>query len=184
MRRVVSYFFQGLVFLVPIALTAWLIASVFVTLDGWVRGSLGIAFPGSGVVLTLVFVTLIGVFASHFFTRRLFVVFERVIERVPVVKLLHGSVRDLMNAFVGPDRRFDRPVLVDLSAQGQVRALGFVTRESLDPYDLPDSVAVYFPQAYNFAGQLVIVPRTAVRPVALPPSEVMTFIVSGGISGR
>jgi len=45
-------------------------------------------------------------------------------------------------------------------------------------------VAVYFPQAYNFAGQLVIVPRAAVTPVAVDASDAMAFIVSGGVTGK
>jgi uncharacterized membrane protein len=88
-----------------------------------------------------------------------------------------------MSAFVGPERRFDRPVIVDLSPGGGVRAIGFVTRDSLAAYGLADSVAVYFPQAYNFAGQLVVVPRAAVKAIDVPSADVMTFVVSGGISG-
>jgi hypothetical protein len=48
----------------------------------------------------------------------------------------------------------------------------------------PEDVAVYFPQAYHFAGQVVIVPGTAVVALPLDSSEVMAFVVSGGVSGK
>jgi uncharacterized membrane protein len=73
-------------------------------------------------------------------------------------------------------------VLVDLQPGGAVRALGFVTRDSLSSYGLPDSVAVYFPQAYNFAGQLVVVPRAQVTRLTADSADIMTMIVSGGVS--
>jgi uncharacterized membrane protein len=184
MQRLISYFLQGLVFLVPLGLTMWVVAGVFLAVDGWVRGEAKILFPGAGVLAMLIVVTLVGALSSLLFTRPLFVLFERLISRVPVVKIVYGAVKDLMSAFVGPERRFDRPVVVALDPAAHVRALGFVTRESLDPYGIPDGVAVYFPQAYNFAGQVVIVPRSAVIAVTAPASEVMTFIVSGGVSGK
>ena len=49
---------------------------------------------------------------------------------------------------------------------------------------IDDHVAVYFPQSYNFAGQVLIVPRASVTPLASQSADIMTFIVSGGISGR
>jgi len=70
-----------------------------------------------------------------------------------------------------------------LSAESSLRVLGFVTRDALSGLKMPDHVAVYFPQSYNFAGQLAVVPREHVELLEAPSSEVMTFIVSGGISG-
>jgi uncharacterized membrane protein len=61
--------------------------------------------------------------------------------------------------------------------------LGFVTRTGLRPLGLADHVAVYFPPAYNFAGNVLAVPESLVVPLEIPSSELMTFIVSGGVSG-
>ena len=150
--------------------------------DSWTR-VLGIKWPGVGLLLTFLVVTLVGFMGSHFFTRQFVQAFGRLLERLPVVKMVYGAVKDMMNAFVGPERRFDRPVLVELSAGSGIRALGFITRESLAHLGLAEDMAVYFPQAYNFAGQVLVVRRSAVTPLEAPPSQVMTFIVSGGISG-
>ena len=190
MKRVVSYFVRGLIIVVPIALTLWLLGGVFVSIDGVMREQLGkvvpwAALPGIGFLGTIALITAVGFLGSHFFTRGLVQAFGVLLERVPVVKMLYGALKDLMKAFVGPERRFDKPVLVSFHPQGGgPRALGFVTRDSLTHLGLTEDVAVYFPQAYNFAGQLLVVPRTAVTALTVPSADAMTFIVSGGISGK
>jgi uncharacterized membrane protein len=187
MNRLARYFVQGLIVLVPIALTFWLLGGVFVTLDQWTREQLqylhpSAALPGVGLLTMFLLILGTGFLASHFFTRRLVLGFERVLDRLPVVKMLHGALRDLMSAFVGPERRFDRPVLVEMP--GGLHAIGFVTRDAMAAFGRDDEVAVYFPQSYNFAGQVLLAPRSAIKPLSVPAADVMTFIVSGGISAR
>ena len=108
---------------------------------------------------------------------------DLVFTRAPLVKILYTSIKDLIEAFVGDRRRFNRPVLVTLGGPPSVEALGFVTCDDLSPIGAAGRVAVYFPQSYNFAGNLVIVPLESVRPINADPGRVMAFIVSGGISG-
>ena len=103
--------------------------------------------------------------------------------RLPFVRLLYSSTRDLLNAFVGEQRRFDKPVLVTLYPGGGARAFGFVTQESLAHFGLADHVAVYLPQSYNFAGTLLVFPTAQVERVAVDSADVMAFIVSGGVAG-
>jgi uncharacterized membrane protein len=189
MKRIIFYFVQGLIIVVPVALTFWLLGGLFVAVDQAVRRLLGKLLPGQllpglGVLAMLALILAVGFLGSHFFTRPLIRAFGRLLERVPVVKMLYGALKDLLSAFVGPEKRFDRPVLVTLPAAGGLRALGFVTRDSLVHLGLADDVAVYFPQSYNFAGQVLIVPKSAITPVEAPSAEVMTFVVSGGVSGK
>jgi len=70
-----------------------------------------------------------------------------------------------------------------VSPGSTVRIAGFVTRESLDTIGMADMMAVYIPQSYNFAGNLIIVPKEQVIPIDIESGKVMTFIVSGGVSG-
>ena len=93
----------------------------------------------------LTLITLVGFLGSHFFTRRLVQAFGRLLERVPVVKMLYGALKDLLSAFVGPERRFDRPVTVTLSPGGGLRALGFITRDSLAHLGLAERRGGVFP---------------------------------------
>jgi uncharacterized membrane protein len=184
MRRIVNYFLQGLIFLVPITLTLWAAGSTFLAIDRGFGRLMRLPIPGIGFLAALVGVTVFGMLASNFFTSRVLQFFERQIDRLPLLKLLHTSLKDLMSAFVGEKRRFNKPVIVDLDAGGHIKALGFVTRDTMERYGRPDDVAVYFPQAYNFAGQVVLVPRSAIAAIPSESADVMAFIVSGGVTGK
>lgn len=177
-KRLLRYFVRGCLVLVPLALTAWLI---FVTLR-FIDQLLALPIPGLGFVVTISIVTLVGVFTSNVIGKRVFQLVDRFLSGMPLVKLLYNSLKDLIRAFVGDHKSFDRPAAVLMSPSG-ARVLGFVTRDALHALGMPDHVAVYFPQSYNFAGQLAVVPREHVELLDAPSAEVMTFIVSGGISG-
>jgi uncharacterized membrane protein len=142
-----------------------------------------VGVPGLGFVLTVVVITLGGFLTSNVVGRAAFDVTDRWLTRVPLAKLVYTSIRDLINAFVGDKKRFDRPVAVTLAPGSRIRALGFVTRDGLDSLGMGDQVAVYFPQSYNFAGNLLVVPRDQVEPLKVSTTDLMTFIVSGGVSG-
>lgn len=177
MRALARYFLRGLVVTTPVALTLYVCWAVFVRLDGWI----GLPVPGAGFVLTLVLITIIGFLASNLVTRGIVSLVEDALRRLPFVRLLYTSTRDLLNAFVGEQRRFDKPVMVQLHPGG-VGALGFVTAESLERLGLAGYVAVYLPESYNFAGNLFIVPADQVRRLAAESADVLAFIVSGGVS--
>jgi uncharacterized membrane protein len=179
MRRLVNYFFRGLIVTAPLAVTAYVCYRIFVAVDSW----LGLPIRGAGFVATLAVVTLSGFLASTILARSLVGVLDSVMNRLPFVRLLYSSTRDLLNAFVGEQRRFDKPVLVRLYPGGAARAFGFVTQESLTQFGLADHVAVYLPQSYNFAGSLLVFPAADVVPVTAPSADVMAFIVSGGVAG-
>ncbi len=178
MARLLNYFLKGLVLLAPLAITLYVCVRVFATIDGW----LGLPIPGVGFVATVVLITLFGFLASSFLTRRMLSVVEGVLERLPFVRLLYSSTRDLLNAFVGEKRRFDKPVIVAPFPGSQARAIGFVTQESLTSMGMQEQVAVYLPQSYNFAGSLLIFPTSAVEPLDAESADVMAFIVSGGVT--
>jgi uncharacterized membrane protein len=185
MKRLIRWFLQGLIYFVPIALTVFVLVTCFRAIDGALGRLIGIEVPGAGILILVVLVTVLGFLLSNYLSRRVLGVVEVVLDRLPVVKLLHSSVKDLLGAVVGEDRKFDTPVAVEVIPGSGVRAFGFVTRHSLDEVGLPaDVVAVYLPQSYNFAGQLIAVPRARIQQVKGESAEIMAFIVSGGITGR
>jgi uncharacterized membrane protein len=179
MQRLANYFLHGLVFLVPIALTIYAFVWAFRLVDGW----LGLPVRGLGILVTLVTITVFGFLASNFVTRRILARFEAFFARVPIARFLYSAVKDLMGAFVGEKRRFDRPVVVDVFPGAGIRCLGFVTRDSLAAWDLHDCASVYFPQTYNFAGYMALIPKDRIKPIRIDGAECMAFIVSGGITG-
>ena len=178
LRRLLTYFFRGLVFLAPAAITIYICMVVFQTIDGW----LGLPVPGVGFLVSLVLITVFGFLASGVIARGAVAALDDVLERLPFVRFLYSSTRDLISAVVGEKRRFDQPVLVRLFDNGSAHVLGFVTQESLSPLGLDDWITVYMPHSYNFSGQMYIFPRASVRPVQANPSDVMAFILSGGVT--
>lgn len=178
MKQLVKYFLRGLVLIAPVGITLYICYVVFVAIDRL----LPTPIPGAGFLITIAAVTLVGFLASNLLARTALSLIERLLERLPFVRLLYSSTKDLLNAFVGEKRRFDKPVLVSLQPGGAVRAFGFLTQESLDVIAAPGHVAVYLPQSYNFAGQVLVVPSAQVTPLPVASSDVMAFIVSGGVS--
>ena len=176
--RIVAYFFRGLILLAPLAITVY----VCVFLFRWIDGLLRLPVPGAGFVATLILITLVGLLASNLLTRGAISIFDRILSRLPFVNLVYGSTRDLVKAFVGEKRRFDKPVLVQLVPGSSAHVLGFVTQESLTRLGLDSMVSVYVPQSYNFAGQLFIFPTSNTQRLDASSSAVMAFIISGGVT--
>jgi uncharacterized membrane protein len=179
MKTLVKHFLNGCLVIVPAVVTLYAVYLVFIKVDGLLR----LRVPGLGFVVTLAAITLVGALAGNVVGKRLVGLPDRLLARVPLIKVLYTSLRDLMAAMVGERKTFDRPVLVTLSADGAVRAFGFITRDDLSRFGLHDHVAVYFPQSINFAGQLIVLPRARVQPLDAEPAELLPMIVSGGIAG-
>jgi len=178
MSRLLNNFFRGVVLLAPLAFTVYVCVRVFATIDGW----LGIPIPGVGFVATVALITLFGFLASSFITRQMLSVVESVLERLPFVRLLYSSTKDLLNAFVGEKRRFDKPVLVEISNDRAVKVFAFLTSDSLASLGVADHVTVYMPQSYGFAGHILVVPADRVTRIDADAAEVLAFIISGGVT--
>jgi uncharacterized membrane protein len=178
MSRLFNYFLRGLVVVVPLALTVYVCVVIFKTIDSW----LGLPIRGVGFVLALVLITLVGFMASSIITRSLIGALDRMFDRLPFVRLLYSSAKDMLNAFVGEKRRFDKPVLVSLSADGTLKVLAFLTSDSLGTLGIANQVTVYMPQSYGFAGHILVVPASRVERIDADAAEVMAFIISGGVT--
>ena len=189
--KIATFFFRGLLVVVPIGLTLWVLYFVANKLDRLLMWALEritgqpspleLPVPGFGLIVTVALVSLVGLLASTAVTRWVFRLVDQVFHQLPLVRILYGSIKDLIGAFVGDKKSFNTPVVVE-SDMG-VHFLGFQTRDDLGDMGLADHVAVYFPQSYNFAGNVLVVPRSKVRPVEVDATLAMTFIVSGGVSG-
>lgn len=181
-KRLIGYFLKGLLVFVPVVLTVFAAVWAVTELDTLLRNLLKAEVPGQGIAITVVGITVIGFLASHWIGRWLFELVDAIFARVPLVKLLYGSLRDFIAAFAGERKSFDKPVIAEM-ADGGPSVIGFVTREDLACLGLPGKVSVYLPQSYNFAGQLLIFPAERIQPLAIDSSTAMAFLVSGGVAG-
>jgi len=177
-RLVAKYFLQGLFYIIPTAVTIYVIFYLVVLLDSLIE----LDIPGLGILLILVGVTLVGYLGTNFFLNYLRPV-ERAIESTPLIKIIYSSMKDMMNAFVGKKKQFKKPVLVKMGGQFEGERIGFITKDDLSELGIgKEKVAVYFPFSYAISGQVYIVPRKNVSLINASSTEVMKLIISGGVT--
>ena len=178
MKRLTKYFFEGLLVLVPLVATIYVIYAVFTNIDSIFKFSV----PGMGFLVTVLTITVVGFISSNFIAKRLVKLVDTIFAKLPFTKMIYTSIKDLISAFVGDKKSFDKPVLVTVSRESNIQVIGFVTKDSLENLGLSDKVAVYLPQSYNFAGNLLVVPKEHITALSVDSGDIMAFIVSGGVT--
>ena len=176
MNWLIKNFLRGLVIVVPIALTAYLAYQAFVRLDQLLQ----VKTPGLGLAILIAAIIAIGVLAGNFVGRRFFSLTEKLFTKAPIVRIVYAAIKDLLEAFVGNKRRFDRPVSVQVT--DHVRIFGFVTQDDLGALARPGDVAVYVPFSYTWDGCLLVVARERIEPLEADSAKIMSLVVSGGVS--
>ncbi|MEX2596129.1 MAG: DUF502 domain-containing protein [Salibacteraceae bacterium] len=184
MKSILTYigraFIRGLIFLVPTVATIYVVIEIFILIDGIVPYDI----PGLGLLTLLGTITVFGVLAGTILAQPLVYWGNRILRTAPLIETIYSSIKDLVSAFVGTQKKFDQPVLVKMYENAQVQKLGFLTRNDLSELGLgKEKVAVYLPHSYAFSGNLFIVPAESVTAIDAKPADVMKFIVSGGVTG-
>ncbi|MBN2167341.1 MAG: DUF502 domain-containing protein [Marinilabiliaceae bacterium] len=190
MKKLGKYFLQGILYTMPIIVTIYIIATSFIWIDGllsemdWFsKGPISAyTFPGLGLLIILALMTLIGYIGQRLISIPIVSLIEHLFEKAPLIKLIYSSVKDLLSAFVGKERKFDHPVLVKLDQNHIIERLGFITSNDLSSIGVDNKIAVYLPSSYGLLGELVIVPKDNVKIIDAPSTDVMKFVVSGGVT--
>lgn len=186
LKKIIQYFLQGVLLVAPVVIVGYILYSLFISVDGWLNNKIspviGFNIPGLGILILFISLTLLGFFGQTALIKPLKKVAGKFIKRIPVLNLLYSSINDLFSAFVGKEKKFNVPVKVLFNIENNLWKLGFVTKESMNIIENGELAAVYFPHSYNFSGELYLVPKERVRYLKLSPSEVMKFIVSGGVT--
>jgi len=188
-RALINYFFKGLLIVVPIGLAAYLIYWAVFTVDNALNVSSlllingkHVYIPGLGILTVVLFLLFAGLIVTSLTTQPIKLWFNRWINRLPLFKFLYSSIKDLTEAFVGDEKKFNEPVLVEVNEFGLLK-IGFLTQRDLSKLGLAGYVAVYIPYSYSFAGQVVIVSSDKVKPIDKSAADMMKFVISGGVSG-
>lgn len=190
-KALINYFIKGVLVVVPIGAAIFLIFWLFTSLDNFLNlSNLIIAdpktgkpvyIPGLGILTVVVVILLVGVIVTNLITAPIYNWFSRLFHRLPLFGFVYTSVKELTEAFVGDEKKFNEPVLVTMDEFG-LKRIGFVTHKDLNVLGLTEDVAVYFPFSYSFTGQLVILPASRVKPIDKSAADMMKFVVSGGVS--
>lgn len=194
-KKIIQYFLQGLLIIAPLAITIYAIYWVISTVDSWVpifreaikdpQGNVigyEVKNYGLGFLIILAAIIIIGYLSTFFIQSRLFNLFDHWLEKTPGIKFIYTSTRDFFEAFAGDKKKFNKAVLANVFSE-DVWIIGFLTDEEMEKFELgADKVAVYVPQAYNFAGQLYILPRDKVKKInKISSGESMKYAVTGGV---
>ncbi|MBT8316526.1 MAG: DUF502 domain-containing protein [Lutibacter sp.] len=186
MKKLINYFLQGILYLAPLSITAYIIYSAFMFMDGLLQKYLEqffeIKIPGLGFLTLVIFLIFIGFIGKTIIADPLKIIFQNIIKNIPLLNFVYTAIKDLFSAFVGKEKKFNKPVLVQMSGNSELEKLGFITEQNLEILNEIDKVAVYFPHSYNFSGELFIVPKTAIKKLDVNSSEMMKFIVSAGLT--
>jgi len=191
-RILLNYFIKGLLIVVPLGVAAYLIYWAVSSIDSalnlsgvfWTNGGKGksLYIPGLGILNVIVIIMVAGILVTNVITQPIKQWFNRWINRLPLFKFLYSSIKDLTEAFVGEEKKFNEPVIVEVNEFG-LKKIGFLVKKDMAAIGLPGEVAVYFPYSYSFAGQVVIISAEKVKHVDMSAADAMKFVISGGVSG-
>lgn len=185
MRNLLNYFFRGLIFVFPVGATIYIllvsISWANSTFNNLLYQLFGIDIPGLGILVVVAAITLTGIFVSLAFTRPIVRFFDRAISKMPLVKIIYTSLKELTEAFVGEKRKFNKPVLVEIHGP-DIYKLGFITQNNLEELGHDELVAVYCPHSYNFSGNLFLVHRSKIEALPHNAADTMKYIVSAGVT--
>ncbi len=179
MKKFINYFLQGLLYIVPITVTLYIVVWTFQKIDG----ILPFQFPGLGLIIIISLITIIGFLGSAVITSPINAFFQNLLKRAPLLKTIYSSVKDLMNTFVGNKKGFSEPVLVKVYENSTIERIGFITNEDVESLNIAKGkVLVYMPHSYAISGQLFVVEKKNVSPIDKSSAEIMKLIVSGGVT--
>ncbi len=191
LRLLFNYLIKGAIVLLPLAgaffLIFWAISSIDSALNlsdvFWEdRTGRPIYIPGLGIVTVIIILMFAGFLVTNFVTEPIYSWFNRLINRIPLFNTLYSSIKDFTEAFVGDEKKFNEPVVVEVNDSG-LKKIGFLTQRDLSSIGLKGEVLVYFPFAYSVAGQVSIAKAEKVKPLNMSATDAMKLAVSGGVSG-
>jgi uncharacterized membrane protein len=196
MRKILTLTMSGLVTVLPLALTVYVIWWLVNTVEGWLHSALiatGLVspehyWPGLGLITGFVLLLFIGSLVNAYAGKILFKYWDDFLGRIPLVKTLYGGFRDVLSLLPsgsGEKRDLQRVVLAQFA---DVRAIGFVTREDVPPVLFPhgghDWVTVYFPMSYAFGGYTLYLPRDRIQPLDISVEDAMRLAITAGLTAH
>jgi uncharacterized membrane protein len=187
MKKLARFFLQGILYLAPITVTAYIILLIFNFVDGILEDFLfvflDLSIPGLGIIILIIVLTVVGYLGQTIIATPIKRFTKRIIESVPILNVVYSAFSDLFSAFVGKEKKFNKPVMVLVNPISNLEKIGFLTENDLRLLGEKEKVAVYFPHSYNFSGELFIVPVNQVRSLNVNAGDIMKFVVSGGVAG-
>ena len=187
-RKAKQYFISGLLLVVPVVVTIIVLRSIFVFLDNllfpYLEPFFGTWVPGIGIVIMALGILLIGVFATNFIGRYLVTSGEELLMKVPVVKSIYTSAKQIISTLSVKDKENQKQkkvVLVEYPRRG-IWSVGLVNGEIIQPVSGEPLYSILIVAAINpTSGLFITVPKNEVVHLTISVEDAMKWIVSGGI---
>jgi uncharacterized membrane protein len=180
-RHMLNLFLRGLLVVLPIALTIsiliWVLQIIgsFLHLDKLSFGAIVLY-----LILGVIVIAMIGKFTEGVVAKQILEFFEGIIEKAPGLNWIFGTTKDMTQAFVGENKKFNITVRVEISPN--VYRIGFLTQETMSEFGMDDFCAVYFPNSYAISGEILIVKKEKIEKIDADSGDVTKFILSGGVT--
>ena len=176
--------FAGLLAIVPIAVTFWILKLLFTFFDGFaapILKSIGIEIPGLGIILTLVIVFLLGLLVTNVLGKTLFKWGERILAKLPIVNTIYKTIKQITSAFSGSTvKSFQQVIFMQYPRIG-LWTMCFVTNESQNETG-EEFYHVFVPTTPNpTSGVFIVVPKKDVVHPNISVEDGLKAIISGGI---
>ena len=191
-RKFRSALVRGLVVVLPIGFTIWLLWWIGSTTESLLRRLILLVvppefyMPGMGIAAALLLFLAAGTLFNALLVQSALAAWERFLDRIPVVKTIYGATRDFVKLLPTGGKRRDLRRVV-LARFGDARVIGFVTQDDASELGIVDAaeglVAVYFPMSYQIGGYTALLPRSRIEPLDIPVEAAMRMVLTGGISG-
>ncbi|MGZ8984622.1 MAG: DUF502 domain-containing protein [Methylotenera sp.] len=192
LRSIYKNILTGLITILPVVLTLYLLYWFVVATESFLGGAIravmpeGLYRPGMGVVAGLVVTFIVGLLMQTIIARRLLSLVERIVYRLPLIKSVYLSTRDLLDYFSSTKKKeFEQVVAITFGETG-MQVVGLVTQSDMSrmPADFgqQDSLLVYIPMSYGIGGFAVLVPRSATRPLNMSLEDAMRFTLTAGVT--
>jgi uncharacterized membrane protein len=189
-----KYFITGLLVLVPLFITVWVVTSLIGMMDQSLlllpeewrpKAQLGLDIPGVGAILTVLIILITGLIATNFFGSKLILLWESLLARVPVVKSIYASVKQVSDTlFSDSGNAFRQAVLIQFPREGSW-TIAFVTGQpggDVANHLLGDFVSVYVPTTPNpTGGYFIMMPRHQVILLDMTVDAALKYIISMGV---
>jgi uncharacterized membrane protein len=192
MQNIRQIFFRGLITLLPIAVTIYILYAGLLIVENALGSFIKKIIPpedyipGYGFVATVLLIFLFGLLLNNLLIKSFLQTFETRLLNIPLVKAVYSPLRDLMNLFSKKDSgNIKSVVLVQFSPQGP-KAMGLVTRETFKDLTTlkshaTDHVAVFFPMSYGLGGFTLLIPKSALIPLDIPIEKAMSLAITGWV---
>ncbi|OMH28470.1 DUF502 domain-containing protein [Motiliproteus sp. MSK22-1] len=188
MKKISQLFLQGLFAVLPIAITL----SILYWLGSFAESTLGVIinwllpegwyWPGMGLISGFICILGIGILLNAYIFRRLGGIAESLFERIPLVKTIYNSVRDIAKFAAASQDDDELQKAVTVTLDNDIKLIGFITQKSITLGNTNNLVAVYFPMSYQIGGYTLMLPESRIETLDMSVQDAMRMVLTAAMT--